>query len=679
MSVDNDGTADIEMAGSPLVGGGSIKSAKGSGVTAKGLSSAYDFGREMKARKSQIMSALTDMSSTSERGKAIHLAFRDIQFDIDGKRILRGITGEARPGRLLSIMGPSGSGKTTLLNTLSSRVRLSGGAVTLNGTRPVKAMKRFVAYVLQDEVFFGTMTVEQVLYFAARIRLPDAMPWSDKKRRADQVLSLLGIEKCRHSIVGTPFQRGISGGERKRLNIAVQLITWPSLILLDEPTSGLDSSTAYDLILTLRELTRRGCTVVTTIHQPPSQVFQLFDDLLLLAEGEAIYFGSAKGVLPCLERLHLQCPVGYSAGDFCLDIAKSGAALRVIRDSIKRDGRVPGAELKAAGAKDAAEPAESAEEEKKQEESKGDRAAVKTEDIETDFRPEQEWKDGWPTSWYTQFSALLGRAWLLRRSSAFDTITLLQLAAICAVTALLWFRMDFREESLEDRFGCAFFITVFWGFFPLLASVNTFPSERAVLLRERAQGSYRLSAYYLSKIAAELPFTVINPTLFVVVAYWATDLNPSIQAFFATWAILILNVETATAIGTLVSAAETDLKRAMVAATTLMLASMLFGGFYVNQDNIPDFLDWLQYLSFVKYAFGGIATQVFEESIEFDCATPSSYEACPAAKIKGTDVLEAKGIPNTPIVYAMVLLGIMLVCRIAGYFVLYARYKPKQH
>merc|ERR1711871_502637 len=177
-------------------------------------------------------------------------------------------------------------------------------------------------------------------------------------------------------------------------------------------------------------------------------------------------------------------------------------------------------------------------------------------------------------------------------------------------------------------------------------------------------GSYRLSAYYLSKIVAELPFTIIHPTLFVTVAYWSTDLNPSKNAFFATWAILILNVETATAIGTLVSAAETDLKRAMVAATTFMLASMLFGGFYVNQNNIPVFLDWLQYLSFVKYAFGGTATQVFEEGIEFDCATPSSYDACPASKIKGTDVLRAKGIPNTPVLYAMVLLGIMLVSRV---------------
>jgi len=618
-----------------------------------------DFREELVSRHKHISSTLTELiGGGGLSGRRIKLNFSNVELDIEGRRILNAVSGGANPGQVLSIMGPSGSGKTTLLNSLAGRSKLAGGSIYLNGKPQIRAMRRYIAYVLQDEVFFGTMTVKQILYFAARIRLPESMSENEKRNRADMIMKLLGIEKCANSIVGTLFQRGISGGERKRLNIAVQLITWPSLILLDEPTSGLDSSTSYDLVLTLKELAKRGCTVVMTIHQPSSAVFQLFDQLLVLSEGNTLYNGKAAQVVSYFDQRGFKCPATYNPGDFVLELAKSKTATKnLLRDSTSIGGTTTSSlrveELK-------------------------ERGGSKLSPNIAGGTTEEQWNDLFPTNWCTQFTALFHRAWIVKQSGTFDTLQLTQVFLVAVVASLVWFRSPLKEDAIEDKFGEVFFIAIFWAFFPMFTSVTTFPYERAVLLRERAQGSYRLSAYYIAKVIAEMPLNWISPSMFIIIVYWMTGLNDDPAVFFAFWFLLILNVELTSGLGMLVSAAQPDPKKALVIVSVLVLASMLLGGFYVNPDNLPSWLQWAQWLSFVRYSFGALATQVFNRDLEFQCSDQSEFSQCANGDtINGVDVLNRRGIPFYPVLYSLVTLGVAVVSKVATYFVLFYRYKPQ--
>ena len=185
------------------------------------------------------------------------------------KQILFNIGGIAKPGELIALMGPSGSGKTTLLNVLGGRALANlSGDVMINNVKYRKSMRRTIAYVLQEDIFYTNLTVRQQLYFTSNLRLPDSLSKEAKREIVNQVISTLRIEKCADTKILL-----ISGGEKKRCNIGTELLTNPSILLLDEPTSGLDSTAANSLVTTLRELASDRMTIITSIHQPSSKVF----------------------------------------------------------------------------------------------------------------------------------------------------------------------------------------------------------------------------------------------------------------------------------------------------------------------------------------------------------------------------------------------------------------------
>ncbi|KAK8597369.1 hypothetical protein V6N13_001981 [Hibiscus sabdariffa] len=210
----------------------------------------------------------------SEPTLPICLKFEDVTYKVPVKgHILHGITGLVHPGEVLALMGPSGGGKTTLLNLLSGRVKFHSGTITYNNQPYSNSLKWRIGFVLQDDVAFPHLTVKETLTYAALLRLPNTLTMQQKKERATSVISELGLVRCQNTVIGGTFFRGISGGERKRVCIANEILLNPSLLLLDEPTSGLDSTTALHIVQMLRSIARSGRTVVTTIHQPSSRLF----------------------------------------------------------------------------------------------------------------------------------------------------------------------------------------------------------------------------------------------------------------------------------------------------------------------------------------------------------------------------------------------------------------------
>ncbi|GFZ18158.1 ABC-2 type transporter family protein [Actinidia rufa] len=210
-----------------------------------------------------------------------HLVWEDLTVVLpnfgDGptKRLLSGLSGYAEPGRIMAIMGPSGSGKSTLLDCLAGRLSrnvVMTGNVLLNGKKR-RLDYGVVAYVTQDNVLLGTLTVRETITYSAHLRLPTTLPKEEVHDIVEGTIMEMGLQECADRLIGNWHLRGISGGEQKRLSIALEILMRPCLLFLDEPTSGLDSASAFFVIQALRNVARDGRTVISSIHQPSSEFF----------------------------------------------------------------------------------------------------------------------------------------------------------------------------------------------------------------------------------------------------------------------------------------------------------------------------------------------------------------------------------------------------------------------
>ena len=243
---------------------------------------------------------------------------------IEERTILNGVTGMACPGEILAVLGPSGSGKSTLLNALAGRLNTSAltGSILANDKKLTKATLKRIGFVTQDDVLYPHLTVRETLLYCALLRLPHTLPRSDKVSAVDSVIRELGLSKCGDTIIGNTFIRGVSGGERKRVSIAHEMLLNPSLLILDEPTSGLDSTAAHRLVATLQTVAKKAAkTVVMSVHQPSSQVYQMFESVMVMCDGRPIYFGKGSQAMAYFASVGFEPSFPMNPADFLLDLA----------------------------------------------------------------------------------------------------------------------------------------------------------------------------------------------------------------------------------------------------------------------------------------------------------------------------------------------------------------------
>lgn len=237
---------------------------------------------------------------------------------------LHSATGMANSGDYISIMGPSGAGKTTLMNILANRIRKADtaiieGSIYANGAHIGSvAYNNYVGYVTQDDILLDTMTVRECIQFSVDLRT--TLPPASKAQKVDKVLDELHLKRVQNNIIGSSLIKGISGGEKKRTAIAVELITNPSVLFLDEPTSGLDSFTSQSVVKLLNTLASQGRLIISTIHQPNSEMFRLFDKLILVCDGYVVYQGEAKDAVGYFERVGYACPSLSNPSDYFMEI-----------------------------------------------------------------------------------------------------------------------------------------------------------------------------------------------------------------------------------------------------------------------------------------------------------------------------------------------------------------------
>ncbi|XP_076903549.1 ABC transporter G family member 25-like [Bidens hawaiensis] len=511
---------------------------------------------------------------------------------IQERTILNGITGMVNPGELMAVLGPSGSGKSTLLNALAGRLpeHYFTGTVLANGRKMTKSVLKRTGFVTQDDVLYPHLTVRETLIFCALLRLPTSLSRREKTKLADKVISELGLSKCENTIIGNTFIRGVSGGERKRVSIAHEMLMNPSLLILDEPTSGLDSTAAHRLVSTLAGLAhQKGKTVVTSVHQPSSRVFQMFDSVQVLSEGRCIYFGKGSEAMRYFETIGFRPSFPMNPADFLLDLANG-----VWQHDTTSDKERPNIKQTLISSyNDMLAP-------------KVKEACLDTRFKDHTFVKNKEQKNhrickcaSSVTTWFHQFVVLMHRSLKERKHETFNPLRVFQVMAASLLSGFMWWHSDFRD--IQDRLGLLFFFSIFWGVFPSFNAVFAFPQDRAVFMKERASGMYSLSSYFMARIVGDAPLELILPTMFISITYWMCGLKPELCAFILTVLILLAYVLVSQGLGFAVGAIIMDAKQASTVVTVTMLAFVLTGGYYVHK--VPGFMAWMKYVSSTFYSY----------------------------------------------------------------------------
>nr|GMC47787.1 ABC transporter G family member 14 [Ipomoea batatas] len=601
----------------------------------------------------------------------IILKFEDIAYKVGGekkgkcgggksstgeKTILNGATGMVCPGEILAMLGPSGSGKTTLLTALGGRLygNLSG-RISYNGQPFSGSIRRLTGFVSQDDVLYPHLAVKETLLFTALLRLPQTLSREKKLQHVEHVITELGLTNCRNSMIGGPLFRGISGGEKKRVSIGQEMLINPSLLLLDEPTSGLDSTTALRILTTIKRLASRGRTVVTTIHQPSSRLYHMFDKVALLSEGCPIYYGPASNALEYFSSIGFSTSVTVNPADLMLDLA---------------NGIAPDSRHEIEQCNNMEQDQQSIREILLSAYDKNISTRIKIELCSSDANDYSHSKDvfkrthtkaeQWCTSWWHQFKILLMRGLRQRRYDAFNRLRIFQVLTVAFLAGLLWWQTP--TSHIADRITMLFFFAVFWGFYPLYNAVFTFPQERAMLIKERSSGMYRLSSYFLAKTAGDLPLELALPIAFTFILYWMGGLKAEPLTFILSLLIVLYSVLVSQSLGLAFGAILMDVKQATTLASVTTLVFLIAGGYYVQR--IPPFIVWLKYLSYSYYCFKLLLGVQYSENDYYEC---SKGAYCRVVDFPAVSSVGLNHLWVDVSIMAMMLVGYRLIAYLALY------------
>ncbi|KAK3026356.1 hypothetical protein RJ639_042653 [Escallonia herrerae] len=573
------------------------------------------------------------------------------------RRLLNGLTGYAQPGRIMAIMGPSGSGKSTLLDSLAGR--LSGNAVMtgnvlLNGRK--KRLDYGVAYVTQEDILLGTLTVKETITYSAQLRLPGNMTRDQVNEIVEGTIMEMGLQDCADQLIGNWHLRGISGGEKKRLGIALEILTRPSLLFLDEPTSGLDSASAFFVVQALRNVCCDGRTIISSIHQPSSEVFALFNDLFLLSGGETVYFGEAKKALEIKASLlirgfHVQVKEIPLITSFDVSTQTSTVSMPLLWDLIEylyvsscsvtttivislnsvqniQSSSGPFFNLATAEIK-----ARLVERYKSSEYAKEARCKVR--EILITEGLHMETTIGSQATWSKQLCTLTRRSFVnMCRDFGYYWLRIVVYLAVSFCVGTVFFDIGTSYNAILARGACGGFISGFMTFM----SIGGFPSfieEMKIFHRERLNGHYGVGVFALSNFLSSFPFLAVMSLGTATVTYNMVKFRPGFSHFIYTYLDLLSSIAVVESCMMVVASLVPNFLMGIIAGAGVIGIMMMTAGFFRLFPDLPKPF-WRYPFSYINYMAWALQGAYKNDmiGIEFDPAQPGD------PKLKGEVILE---------------------------------------
>lgn len=592
----------------------------------------------------------------------VDVAFNDISFSVSESRlkgyktILKGVSGMFRSGELAAIMGPSGAGKSTLMNILAGyKTSNVNGTVLINGKeRNLRRFRKLSTYIMQDDCLMPHLEVNEAMMISATLKLGKEMSYDTKKLVVSEILEAIGLSESAKTRTAD-----LSGGQRKRLSIALELVNNPPVMFFDEPTSGLDSSSCFQLLSLLQTLAGGGRTIVCTIHQPSARLFEKFDNLYMLAEGQCIYQGRVGGLVPFLGSFGYICPSYHNPADYVMEVASGeyGNAVSTLVMAVKTYKTTNavlltendiGIQLQGISsvskniANDISKP--------KIEKAKLCADTYKKNTDHTlinisnndDFTSQNKMssevcttslldssndsvvtlpnKNSFPTSSWSQFWILLKRAFkTILRDKQLMHLRLLAHVIVGTIIGMIYYDIGNEGSKVLDNLGCTFFTMLFTMFTGMMPTILTFPQEMGVFVREHLNYWYSLKAFYFAKTIADMPFQLLFSGVYVVTVYYLTSQPMDFYRLSMFVCICVLTSLVAQSLGLLIGAGL-SVENGVFIGPVASIPTVLFSGFFVTFDTIPGYLKWLTYVSYVRYGFEGAVLAIYKDRERLQCS-----------------------------------------------------------
>ncbi|KAL1967562.1 hypothetical protein VTN77DRAFT_3077 [Rasamsonia byssochlamydoides] len=576
------------------------------------------------------------------------------------KTILDGVSASMRPGSLTAIIGSSGSGKTSLLNVMagrmeSSRLRISG-STTFNGDTNISHVRS--AYVMQQDVLIPTLTVRETLQYSADLRLPPPMTRAERMAIVEQVIMELGLKECADTRIGSSAHKGCSGGEKRRTSIGVQMLANPSVLFCDEPTTGLDATSAFQIIRTLKGLAQKGRTVIVSIHAPRSEIWNLFDNVILLSRGSALYSGPVSGSLPYFEQCGFTLPAFVNPAEFLIDLAaidnrsvdlENASLARV--NFLKQSWKERSEEALLGGGEKAQDTIDTSENSQHT-----DGTALKKVPFSREFR------------------VLTSRTFKTTLRDPMGVAgSLLEAIGMAVINGWIFLQLDKSLAGIRSREGSLYTASSLNGYLVLTYETFRLTIDIQLFDRERSEGVVSVPGFLLSRRAARLLLEDLPvPILFAVIFYFMVGFRLEASTFFVFLGLTVLThyiAVTFAAVGVGVSRSFPG--AGLVANLSFTLQSFACG-YFVQSNQIPVYVRWLKWTAYTFYIFGALCANEFmgtsgpEYGQFYDC--PYSTDPLdPACKeYTGIFIMESLGFPSNWIWRPCVI----LVGFVIGFYVL---------
>ncbi|CAM8916682.1 unnamed protein product [Rhodiola kirilowii] len=539
------------------------------------------------------------------------------------KKLLHGLSGYAEPGRLMAIMGPSGSGKSTLLDSLAGRLSTNvvmTGDILINGKK--RRQDGIVAYVTQEDVLLGTLTVRETITYSALLRFPNSMSREEIDGIVEGTIMEMGLQDCADRMIGTWHLRGVSGGEKKRVSIALEILTRPSLLFLDEPTSGLDSASAFFVIQTLRSVARDGKTVISSIHQPSSEVFTLFDDLFLLSSGVVVYFGDAKMAVEFFAEAGVPCPSRRNPSDHFLRCVNSDFDLvtATLKGSLRykeNDNKsadplanFPTSEIKARLV------------EKYKHSKYAKRARARILELETK-RNSVEMAIGSQAGWFKQLWTLTCRSSLnMTRDVGYYWLRIIIYTVVSFCVGTIFYNVGTSYTAILARGACGAFIMGFMTFM----SIGGFPSfveELKIYTRERQSRHYGVGAFILANFLSSFPFLVAVSLATGTVTYFMVKFHPGLSHYAYFVLTIFLSISVVESLMMVIASLVPNFLMGIVTGAGVIGIMMMTSGFFRLLPDLPKPF-WRYPVSYLSYGSWSVQGSYKNDllGLEFDAMYP---------------------------------------------------------